>query len=101
MPVIDNKGIENDRLSKETVLNISGYRYEEMKALSEFPTEYLYNNREWKYGPWSFSYMFDENSEDLICELYHRMTNHRVYGWRSDGTKISETECERVFPDED
>ena len=86
---------------KEQFYNYSGYKYEDKKGLSEFETEYPYNNREWKNGPWWFSYQFDENSGDFICELYHRMTNHRVQGWREDGSNISVLLCEEVFPDDE
>ena len=91
---------EMTEFQKEQFYNCSGYKYEDKKELSEFQTEYPYNNREWKYGPWLFSFQFNEESGDFICELYHRMTNHRVYGWRQDGSSISVLSCEEVYPDD-
>ena len=48
--------------------------------------------------PWWFSYVFNESDGTLICELSHRFTNNRVYGWYQNGTKIPYKICDKIYP---
>ena len=68
---------------------ISGTEYDPTKKPGSFPTKYPNNNREWKGSPWVFTYVFEEHTGYFICELSHRMTNNRVFGWDQDGNELS------------
>ncbi len=85
-------------IQKEHFTNMSGYTYEDKENTPRFKTEYPYNNREWDLSPWVFAYVFNQDKGTLICELSHRMTNNRVYGWYQDGTEVEMSICKEIFP---
>ena len=68
-------------IQKEKFLSISGieFTFEELKG--QFTTPHPYNNREWHLSPWIFTYVIEENTGNLVCELEHRMTNNRKYNF--------------------
>ena len=62
-------------IQQELFLKASSRPYDGVSTEGEFTTS---NN-------WIFSFVIDDN---LICELYHRMTNNRVFGWDREGNKL-------------
>ena len=68
-------------IQKEKFLSVSGieFTFEELKG--QFTTPHPYNNRECHLSPWIFTYVIEENTGNLFCELEHRMTNNRKYNF--------------------
>lgn len=81
---------------KESFKSISGYDYDGTLK-GGFATEYPYNDREWKLSPWYFSFVFNQDDGNFVCELRHRMTNNRIYGWNQEGIELSDIICEQYF----
>lgn len=76
-------------IQKEKFKEISGFDFNSTENKGGFQTPYPYNNRDWQYSPWYFEFIIEENTNNLICELSHRMTNNRIYGWDIDGNELS------------
>jgi hypothetical protein len=85
-------------IQKNKFLETSGYEYVGESLKGNFMTEYPFNNREWEYSPWYFDFKFDQDNGFLICELDHRMTNNRTFGWDQDGNDLPEELVNRVYP---
>jgi len=79
--------------------NVSGYDYEHGKLQGIFKTDRPYN-KEWDLSPWRFSYVFQVNTGFLFCELFHRMTNNRTFGWDYEGNELAEKIIDEVFPND-
>ena len=75
-------------IQKEKFLSISGYEFTFTELKGRFSTPYPNNDRKWKYSPWIFTYIIEEETGNLICELEHRMTNNRIYGWDKEGNEL-------------
>ena len=84
-------------IQKEKFLSISGTEFVSTQLNGEFTTPYPYNNREWDLSPWHFSYVIEEDTGNLICELSHRMTNNRIYGWDRIGNELSKEILYKYF----
>ena len=63
-------------------------------------TRIPYNNKDYNLSPWNFIYLFNEENGYFICELSHRMTNNRIYGWDYEGNKLSENVLSIYFSDD-
>ncbi len=84
-------------VQKEKYLNISGFEFTSNKPSGQFSTPYPYNNREWELSPWIFTYVIEEDTGNLICELEHRMTNNRIYGWDKSGNELPDSILHKHF----
>jgi hypothetical protein len=84
-------------IQKELFLSISGFEFTFSKYQGRFSTPYPHNSKEWKYSPWIFSYVIEKETGNLICELDHRMTNNRIYGWDREGVKLADEILGRYF----
>lgn len=79
-------------------LEISGTDYIEGKLNDSFPTNKAYNDKKWEnHSPWIFSYIIESDTGYFICELVHRMTNNRIYGWDREGNELSSEITEKYF----
>ena len=85
-------------VQKEKFLSVVGYDYpvEENEGLMK--TNRPFNKDDWTLSPWSVRYKFDTQTGRLFCELSHRMTNNRCYGWSHDGKNLPSEEVEVVYP---
>jgi hypothetical protein len=84
-------------IQKEKFLGISGVEFTFNELKGNFTTPYPYNDREWNLSPWDFSYIIEEDTGNLICELEHRMTNNRIYGWDISGNDLDEDILHKYF----
>lgn len=84
-------------IQKQHFLEISGTEYIENKLSGKFRTLYPFNDREWKLSPWLFSFILEAKSGFLICEINHRMTNNRVFGWDQEGNKLPNEITSKYF----
>jgi hypothetical protein len=84
-------------IQKQLFLNTSGKEYIVNNLSGHFMTEYPYNNREWKYSAWDFTFIIEPDTGDLICELAHRMTNNRIFGWDREGNELNNKITDKYF----
>lgn len=85
------------KIQKELFKKISGFEYNGDETFGYFMTDKPYNNTDYKHSPWFFTYKFEKDTGYLICELSHRMTNNRVYGWDQFGNELSEDITKKFF----
>lgn len=79
-------------------LEISGTEYIVGKLNDSFPTNKAYNDKKWEnHSPWIFSYIIEPESGYFICELVHRMTNNRIFGWDREGNELSSEITKKYF----
>ncbi len=71
-------------IQQELFLKASSRSHDGVSTQGEFTTS---NN-------WIFSFVIDDN---LICELYHRMTNNRVFGWDAEGNELDYKTISQYF----
>lgn len=86
-------------VQKEKFLAISGEVYKEGTE-GNFLTKYPYNNRDWKLSPWHFTFMLEKETGHFVCELSHRMTNNRIYGWDQEGNELPDEVLHKFFKPE-
>ncbi len=85
-------------IQKQKFLEISGTEYTESELKGQFQTQRAYNDKEWeKYSPWFFTFVIEPETGNLICELEHRMTNNRIFGWDIKGKELSDEVKEKYF----
>ena len=96
-------------IQKQKFYEFTGVLYEENVNASEFKIEMKStgNNEMDRHCQknhdacqrvyWLFSYRFNPEDGTLIYEFFHRMTNHHVGGWYSDGSDVPCGLCEEVF----
>jgi len=84
-------------IQKEKFLSVSGFEFTFTEAKGQFFTPFPYNDREWKLSPWIFTYVIEEETGYLICELEHRMTNNRIYAWDTLGNELPEFVSAKYF----
>jgi hypothetical protein len=84
-------------IQKEKFLSISGVEFTFSEYKGQFSASFPYNNKEWNLSPWYFSYIIEADSGNLICELEHRMTNNRIYGWDKYGHELPEEITGKYF----
>ena len=85
-------------IQKGKFLSVSGYPFDDRPLEDRFMTDRPNNRVDWKYSPWAFSYIYQTDTGYLICELVHRMTNNRVYGWDKYGTNLDNEITEAIYP---
>lgn len=76
-------------IQKKYFLDKSGFKYQEGKLVGEFSTKKPFNNEKTEHSAWIFSFIIETCTGFLICELDHRMTNNRIYGWDREGNELS------------
>ncbi len=76
------------QIQKEKFLSVSGTEFTFSSLTGQFETPFPNNNREWQYSPWLFTYVIEEESGNLICELDHRMTSNKICGWDRNGNEL-------------
>ena len=91
---------------EERFCDISGKRYVahheyevdlRYLAAGTFMTEYPCNNRDWDMSPWRFTFVLEKQTGHFICELRHRMTNNRIYGWDQEGNELPDEVLHNFF----
>ncbi len=86
-------------IQKEKFLAISGEVYRGGTE-GNFLTKYPYNDRDWKLSPWRFIFVLEKETGDFVCELSHRMTNNRIYGWDQEGNALPDEVLHKIFKPE-
>jgi hypothetical protein len=76
------------QIQKEKFLSISGFEFTFSESKGRFSTPFPFNDRKWKFSPWIFTYIIEEDTGNLICELEHRMTNNQIRGWDKFGNEL-------------
>lgn len=89
------------KIQMQNYLSISGYKYDGISLKGEFQTEFPYNDKEWNLSPWRFKFIIEEETGNLFCELSHRMTNNRMFGWNKLGNKLPYQVISKYFPNTD
>lgn len=87
-------------IQKEKFRSLCGEEHDGVSVSGKFSTSKPFNDLEWEYSPWCFSYKIQIDTGFLFCELSHRMTNNRPYGWDKDGNEIDQKIVEEVYPQE-
>lgn len=85
-------------IQKEKFLGVSGMPFLYIENRGHFETAFPFNDKEWAHGPWNFAYVIDEDTGNLFCELEHRLTNNRVFGWDKNGNDLPDELVEKYFP---
>jgi len=86
-------------IQKKLFLQTSGYEYDG-KQRGFFQTDRPYNNSGYQHSPWNFSFVIEPETGYLICELSHRMTNNRIYGWDALGNELTYELTKKYFRDD-
>ncbi len=85
-------------IQRQKFFEISGKEYKEGKLRDKLYTHNAYNDNIWEqYSPWVFSYVIEPDTGYFICELAHRMTNNRIYGWDREGNELGTEITEKYF----
>lgn len=85
-------------IQKKKFLEISGKDYLGNELKGSFPTQKAYNDPKWKkHSPWIFTYIIEPEPGYLICELVHRLTNNRIFGWDKVGNVLPDQIIEKYF----
>lgn len=85
-------------IQKKKFLETSGHEYTGEALKGKFDTSRAFNDPIGeKYSPWIFSYIIEEDTGNLICELVHRMTNNRIFGWDKAGNELPKEVTEIYF----
>ena len=84
-------------IQEEKFLAISGHEFTFDTLAGNFNTAYPYNNKEWQYSPVWFEYIIEKETGNMICELSHKMTNNRIYGWDSEGNELPDKILHKYF----
>ena len=85
-------------IQKRKFFETSGKEYTGEDLKGEFSTKRAFNDDKWEnHSPWFFSYVIEPDTVYLICELEHRMTNNRLFGWDKDRNELSTDIKEKYF----
>lgn len=85
------------KIQKEKYKDFSGLDYVGSENRGSFQTLYPHNDHNWKSSPFNFSFIFEQETGNLICELDHRMTNNEIRGWDQEGNDLSEKTTGKYF----
>lgn len=78
-------------IQRKKFFETSGQHFRGREREGKFLTKRAYNDEKWEqYSPWIFNYIIESDTGNLICELEHKMTNNRIYGWDKDGNELPE-----------
>lgn len=78
-------------------LGVTGYPWRDGADEGAFSTDRPFN-KPWDLSPWGVRYQFDAVTGCLYCELSHRMTNNRCYGWDYAGAPLGDAQIAKVYP---
>lgn len=85
-------------IQKRKFFETSGKEYTGEELNGQFSTQSAYDDDKWKnHSPWLFSYVIEPDTGYLICEIEHRMTNNRIFGWDKEGNELSTEIKEKYF----
>jgi hypothetical protein len=85
-------------IQKRRFLETCGMEYEGEELQGQFLTRRAFNDDKWeKLSPWIFSYVIEPDTGYLICELDHKMSNNRIFGWDRDGNELPKTITNKYF----
>lgn len=85
-------------IQKEKFFETSGKEYTGNETKGHFSTKRAYNDAKWEnHSPWIFTFVIEFDTGYLICELEHRMSNNRIFGWDKDGNELSTDITEKYF----
>ena len=85
-------------IQKQKFFETAGKEYEGTELKGKFSTNRAYNDTKWEdHSPWIFSYVIEPDTGNLICELAHRMTNNRIFGWDKHGNELPRDITEQYF----
>jgi len=84
-------------IQKRNYKKVCGYKYIEGQLSGSFMTDRPHDKK-WALSPWHFSFIFQKETGYLLCELDHRMTNNRTFGWDSNGTEIDRSLIDKIYP---
>ena len=85
-------------IQKQKFQEISGHEYTGNELKGSFQTQNAYNDERGKnHSPWIFTYIIEPETGNLICELDHRMTSNRIYGWDRNGNVLPSEITEKYF----
>ena len=85
------------KIQKICYKEVCGYEYIEKQLTGSFLTDRP-NDKKWDLSPWQFSFVFQKETGYLICELDHRMSNNRTFGWDSNGKEIDRRIIDKIYP---
>jgi len=84
-------------IQRKLFLETSGNIYDGISLHGSFQTMRPYNNKDYNLSPWNFAYVIEPEKGYFICELTHRMTNNRIYGWDKFGNELPFDVTEKYF----
>ncbi len=84
-------------IQKQYYHKLSGEKYVGTEHFGTFETDSPFEDKQHKGSSWIFTFVFDPETGYLICELSHRMTNNRVYGWDYEGNELSNDITTKYF----
>ena len=85
-------------IQKQKFLETSGKEFSGEALKGRFSTTRAYNDPKWEqYSPWIFSYVIEADTGNLICQLVHRMTNNRIFGWDREGNELPSDITEKYY----
>lgn len=84
-------------LQKELYKSISGFEYVDNSLEGSFTTNRPYD-KDWDLSPWLFLFQFHKDTGYLLCELNHRMTNNRPFGWDFYGNELPYEIIKTIYP---
>ena len=85
-------------IQKTKFKEASGYEYDNKSLSGCFTTDRPFDIDDWNYSPWTFSFIFEQETGNLFCELDHRMTNNRTNGWDQNGNAIESSLVDKIYP---
>lgn len=83
---------------RKCFVEVTGHPWPAGEIRGEFQTSRPFNDLDWQYSPWNVRFEFHSSSRHLYCELNHRMTNSRGYGWDAEGTPLPNAEVAEIYP---
>lgn len=85
-------------IQKKKFFETSGKEFHGEDLSGTFETNRAYNDQKYEnHSPWFFSYVIEPETGNLICELEHRMTNNRIYGWDREGNELPKDITNKYF----
>jgi len=88
-------GLSN--IQKIKYQQVCGYEYSGNELSGKILTDRPYDKK-WNLSPWYFSFIFQQYTGFLFCELDHRMTNNRTFGWDYHGNDIDSKLIDTIYP---
>ena len=85
-------------IQKRNFFETSGKEFTGEELSGSFLTNRAYNDKKWEnLSPWNFSYVIEPDTGNLICQLEHKMTNNRIFGWDKEGNELPKEITEKYL----